>query len=569
MVPGLLSERPIFNIFAPSMAKDDLIRMLQQLLTESQQRVRILEARAGQAESESKELRRQIRELQAQLGHVISLLEKSNETSEQLARELKLYSPKKCERITDGIKEEEKERSEGNMDTEPPGQNETSAADADAAAKGKSSRWEKAKARGNNHAKRKEYFCAEVCNHDIWPDSVKEEARKSAKVLRERTVIRYEYVPGKFIKHIYKLKICDLGGKAETPLAPPTPIFNSNFDSSFIAGILQLRYAYFLPVERIAKLFNECGFDVTKGTLNGLLSKAYSQIECLDEVMHKAVLGDSYINMDESYLTVLEQGPRSTDGLYSSKAYIWCAQARHLNLVHMFYDKGSRGKTVLTDYLPKDYHGAIQSDGLDNYKEVEMDTYPGTLHLTCWQHCKRDFLDIKDSADAATIVREMNKLYRKDHKIGEEWPPEKIIAYRQEYAPPIFEGIKQTIQEVLDKPTTLPKSALFKACNKVLNQFDTLCNYIKGAEYDLDNNAIERTMRTISMSRKSSLFAASHEGAKRSALFYSLACSCRLHNINTFEYFKDILDKVPLMPNSTTKADKCRELLPDKWRMDD
>lgn len=537
-----------------------MIQLLQQLLADSRQREKISEQRANQAASEARGLQMQVRELQAQLDHLISLLEESNKTSERLANELKLYSPKKCEKITDGTKTDQ------NIPTVEGTPGQTAPADSDNGEGQRPSRWSKAKSRGNNNAKRKEYFCTETLSHDLWPELIKPEDWLSAKVIRRRTVVRYEYIPGKFIKHVYKLQICELNGTLETPRTPPAPIFNSNFDSSFIAGILQLRYAYFLPVERITRLFNECGFDVTKGTLNGLLTKTYALIECMDKVMHKAILEDSYINMDESYLTVLEQGVRSTSGIYSSKAYIWCAQARHLNLIHMFYNKGSREKKMLTDYLPNDYRGAIQSDGLVSYKEVESESYPYALHLTCWQHCKRDFIDIKESADAAKIVRKINKLYQKDHKIGEGWSPEKIVKYRQEYAPPIFQEIKQTIQEVLDKTTTLPKSALFKACNKVLNQFEALCNYIKEAEYDLDNNAIERTVRAVSMSRRSSLFAASHRGAKRSALFYSLACSCRLHNINTFEYFKDILDRIAQIENPSNKQEKLRELLPDKWR---
>lgn len=550
------------------MNNGDLIQLLQQLLVDSRQREKASEKCANQATSESKDLRIQICELQAQLSHVISLLEASNKTAERLANELKLYRPKKCEKITGGVEEDQDVPQDGEGGAQSSCPNETSPVETGNKEEEKPSRWAKAKLRGNNNAKRKEYLCTEVCNHDIWPESVKPTDRESTKVLREREVIRYEYIPGKFIKHVYKLKICDLSGKVETPLAPPAPIFNSNFDSSFIAGVLQLRYAYFLPVERIAKFFNECGFDVNKGTLNGLLTKTYKLIECMDAVMHKAILEDDYINMDESYLTVLEQGPRSTSGVYSSKAYIWCAQARHLNLIHMFYDKGSREKKMLTNYLPNDYRGAIQSDGLANYKEVESESYPHALHLTCWQHCKRDFLDIKESADAARIVRKINKLYQKEHKIGEGWAAEKILAYRKEYAPPIFKEIKQAIQQVLDKSTTLPKSSLFKACNKVLNQFNALCNYVKGAEYDLDNNQIERTMRVISMSRKNSLFAASHNGAKRSALFYSLACSARLHNINTFEYFKDILDRVAQLVNSSKKTEELRQLLPDKWSKD-
>ncbi len=51
------------------------------------------------------------------------------------------------------------------------------------------------------------------------------------------------------------------------------------------------------------------------------------------------------------------------------------------------------------------------------------------------------------------------------------------------------------------------------------------------------DNLGERLMRYISLSRRNSLFCGSHAGAERTALIYSLACSCRLQGINTFEYF--------------------------------
>jgi len=57
----------------------------------------------------------------------------------------------------------------------------------------------------------------------------------------------------------------------------------------------------------------------------------------------------------------------------------------------------------------------------------------------------------------------------------------------------------------------------------------------------------------------------SHQGAKRAALIYSLACSCRLNNINSFEYFKDLLTKlIDINPN--TDHETIRNLLPHKWQ---
>jgi len=75
----------------------------------------------------------------------------------------------------------------------------------------------------------------------------------------------------------------------------------------------------------------------------------------------------------------------------------------------------------------------------------------------------------------------------------------------------------------------------------------------------------QRYNRYISLSRRNSLFFGSHKGAERGALFYSLACSCRMQGINTFEYITEVINKAAkLPPNTDIKV--YRNLLPDKWK---
>jgi hypothetical protein len=71
----------------------------------------------------------------------------------------------------------------------------------------------------------------------------------------------------------------------------------------------------------------------------------------------------------------------------------------------------------------------------------------------------------------------------------------------------------------------------------------------------------------ISLSRHNSLFCGSRQGAERPALIYSLSCSCRLHNINSFEYFKSLLNKL-IIVTPHTSDEYLRSLLPDKsgWK---
>ena len=103
-----------------------------------------------------------------------------------------------------------------------------------------------------------------------------------------------------------------------------------------------------------------------------------------------------------------------------------------------------------------------------------------------------------------------------------------------------------------------------EAVNYFLNEWDGIEAIATGGDYAWDNNLIERINRYISLSRKNSLFFGSHAGAERGAIFYSLACSCRLRRINFFEYLADVLNTVAAMPNGTP-PDAFRELLPDRW----
>lgn len=415
------------------------------------------------------------------------------------------------------------------------------------------------KERGNNNARRKEHFNLEVEEHDIYPDRPDFDAAKS-KLLKTVDSIRYEYIPPRFIKHIHHLHYYLDKGEIVCGKLPSTPLLNSDYDASFLAGILQLRYIYSMPVERIIKFFEENGFELNKSTAHGLVKKAAGMLDFLGQALQAAIQEDDYIHMDESYHTILDAGKEKG----SVKGYIWGALAHNLRLVHFFYRDGSRGRHVLTGYLSRDYRGAVQTDGLSCYKILETDEYPHAIRLGCFQHCKRKFLDIEKNKDARRIIDIINKLYRIEHDAPPGMSPPEILRYRKKYATPVMKEFKETLLEIQSKKTTLPKSNLAKAVNYALNEYPALSNYLLDPRYDLDNNAIERVNRYISLSRKNSLFFGSHKGAERAALIYSLACSCRLNGINTFEYFKDILIKlINVHPNTNTEY--IRNLLPDKW----
>ena len=420
------------------------------------------------------------------------------------------------------------------------------------------------KARGNNGARRDMHFEVETIERDVYPDGTTDEQKKAFDKVRD--VIRYSMIPPRFIKEVLHIHTVKAGDRLVSARAPQTPIQNSSFDGSFIAGIAQLRYLYSMPVERIANYFSENGFNLDKQTAHGLLKKTASLFENLHKAMRSAVKEDRYICADETYHKILVNADENA-GKGTRKGYIWVILAAHLGLTYFFYDNGSRSEEVILREL-EDYSGTIQSDGLKAYKKVEATSGGKVKRLACLQHCKRDFLDMKGNPDADRILELCNDIYRNErkHKIGEkDWTVGDNLKWRQEYAPPILKDLKEALLKVQARTDKYPpKSQMHGAANYFLNEWDGIEAIPTAGDYAWDNNQIERINRYVSLSRKNSLFFGSHAGTERGCVFYSLACSCRLHHINFFEYLSDLLNRMSEMPNGTP-VEAYRNLLPDKW----
>ena len=424
---------------------------------------------------------------------------------------------------------------------------------------------EERKARGNNGAKRKNHFELEMVEKDVFPEDIDKDLCIEIGV---RDAVRYTMTPPKFIKTIYHIHTLKQGETIYTCKAPLTPLQNSSFDGSFIAGIAELRYLYSMPVERIVKYFQAHGFNLDKQTAHGLLAKTAELFENLYKAMGMAVKESGYLNCDETYHTVLVDADKN-NGKGSRKGYIWVIASARTGLVHCFYDDGSRSQEVILKELKK-YEGIIQSDGLGAYKRLAEQSGGKIVRVACLQHCKRAFLDdsLKGNKDAEKVTELANLLYHNEHRhrIGEGgWTVDDNLRWRREYAPPILSALKALLMQIRDNEKKYPpKCLMHKAANYFLNEWDGIEAIASYGDVSWDNNLIERTNRYISLSRHNSLFFGSHAGAQRGCIYYSLACSCRNRGIDFFEYLTDVLNKSAAMPNGAP-PEAYRHLLPDRW----
>lgn len=96
---------------------------------------------------------------------------------------------------------------------------------------------------------------------------------------------------------------------------------------------------------------------------------------------------------------------------------------------------------------------------------------------------------------------------------------------------PLLEAFKRWLDELA--PQMLPNRLLGKAIAYTCNQWQYLSRYIRYIRYirygrsPMDNNLVERDIRTFCTGRKSWLFSDRVAGAKASAMVYRLMPPCR------------------------------------------
>ncbi len=275
------------------------------------------------------------------------------------------------------------------------------------------------------------------------------------------------------------------------------------------------------------------------------------------ELLLEDIRSGPLINMDETPVQVLNEPGRSA----TSKSYMWVFKGG-LNekpvIIYQYHP--TRSSDVVKLFLNDGYQGIIQTDGYKGYDF--LDTWPGILHVGCWVHARRKFMDAKKASSgkktgAADMALSMIRRLYALEKIARQknMGPSEIYDFRQNQAKPILEKFKKWLDN--KKDVTLPKGLLGKAVNYSLNQWNRLESYIEDGHAGIDNNMVENAIRPFVIGRKNWLFSGTPEGAKASALLYSLIETAKANNLEPYSCLRYLFEKFP-----TTPATEIRNLLP-------
>ena len=126
---------------------------------------------------------------------------------------------------------------------------------------------------------------------------------------------------------------------------------------------------------------------------------------------------------------------------------------------------------------------------------------------------------------------------------------------RQERAKPLLDDLHHWMEKTLASLST--KSETAGAIRYALSRWRALTRYVDDGLLEIDNNAAERSLRSVVMGRKNYLFFGSDSGGQRAASLYSLIGTAKLNGIDPAFYLRTILARIPEHP-----INRIEELLP-------
>ncbi|EDM69955.1 putative insertion sequence transposase protein, IS66 family [Roseobacter sp. AzwK-3b] len=136
------------------------------------------------------------------------------------------------------------------------------------------------------------------------------------------------------------------------------------------------------------------------------------------------------------------------------------------------------------------------------------------------------------------------------------------LAVRQNLSRPLLDNLHDWLQEERAKLSRHNKMA--KAINYMLEKhgrWQAFTAFLDDGRICLTNNAAERALRGVALSRKSWLFAGSKCGGERGAAMYALIVTAKMNDIDPQAWLADVVARLPDMSVS-----RIHELLPWHWK---
>ena len=195
----------------------------------------------------------------------------------------------------------------------------------------------------------------------------------------------------------------------------------------------------------------------------------------------------------------------------------------------------------------KGYDGICVTGGYQVYHTLEKEMEELTI-AGCWVHCRRRFDEAlkliprsyQKESEVFLLMKQIQAIYREEGKLDNLSPDERL-KQRQAVVRPLVDAFFAYLKTI----KVSRKDKFGDAVSYALNQEKYLRVFLRDGEVPIDNNASERAIRGFCIGKKNWQMIDTLNGAKTSAIIYSVVETAKANNLKPFDYVQYLLEEIP------------------------
>lgn len=360
---------------------------------------------------------------------------------------------------------------------------------------------------------------------------------------------RYRFVPAKVEVEEHHIGVYSdkKDGHMVKAKHPKGLLHGSPVSPTLAAAIMNGKYVNAVPLYRLEQEFKRYGLAITRQNMaNWMIRLGEEYLSVLYDYLHRKLYDYHVIQADETPVLVNHDGRPA-----GSKSYMWVYRSGYMypeEQIVLYEYQRTRNASHPREFL-KDFSGICVTDGYQVYHTLEKEKEDLAI-AGCWVHGRRKFEEAlatipaegKKESVAYLVMKQIQAIYREEGKLKDLSSEERLVRRQMVIQPlvdALFVYLKQKREQIV------VKGKLESAFTYLLNQEKYLRVFLRDGDVPMDNNASERAIRGFCIGKKNWEVIDTINGAKTSAVIYSIAETAKANNLKPYEYFEYLLTVIP------------------------
>lgn len=396
---------------------------------------------------------------------------------------------------------------------------------------------------------------ARIFEHRLSEEELAEKFPNGYKELPVEVYKRLHIIPETFIVdehhvHVYASK--DNDGTITRANRPTDLLRNSIATPALVASIINGKYVNALPLDRQSKAYKCNGINLATNTMaNWVIKCTDYYLSLLYDRLHQSLYDFKVLHADETPVKVMRIDNQKIKGGKESRMWVYRNNPKLSTRPVVIFDwQPTRKADHPRDFL-KDFSGTLVTDGYQVYHTLD-DEREDLKVAGCWVHARRPFAEFIKSlkrnetpvsgtiaAEAYERITEIMHLDNTYDDLSARDRQKQRQLNLKKKVDDYFKWVKLKYSQVTHK------SVIGNALAYSINQEKYLRVFLSNGNVPMDNNYAEQAIRPFTIGRKNFVTIESSNGAKASAMLYSIVETAKANNLNTYKYFELLLTEIP------------------------